>query len=158
MLKEVCQMADELPTITLKAIGIVRNELKQPPVRIDRWEVVSEIVIEPSLTEALDGLEEYSHITVLWWMHLLPSGEVTLKVHPMGREEFPLKGLFALRTPNRPNRIGKTTVRLLQRQGNILRVKGLEALDGSPVIDIKPYLPRYDSVTDATVPPWITSR
>ena len=151
-------MVDELPTITLKAIGIVRNELKQPPVRIDRWEVVSEIVIEPSLTEALDGLEEYSHITVLWWMHLLPSEEVTLKVHPMGRKEFPLKGLFALRTPNRPNRIGKATVRLLQRQGNILRVKGLEALDGSPVIDMKPYLPRYDSVTDATVPPWITSR
>ena len=151
-------MADELPTITLKAIGIVRNELKQPPVRIDRWEVVSEIVIEPSLTEALDGLEEYSHITVLWWMHLLPSGEVTLKVHPMGREEFPLKGLFALRTPNRPNRIGKTTVRLLQRQGNILRVKGLEALDGSPVIDIKPYIPRYDSATDAKVPPWITNQ
>jgi len=158
MLKEVCQMADELPTITLKAIGIVRNELKQPPVRIDRWEVVSEIVIEPSLTEALDGLEEYSHITVLWWMHLLPSGEVTLKVHPMGREEFPLKGLFALRTPNRPNRIGKTTVRLLQRQGNILRVKGLEALDGSPVIDIKPYIPRYDSAANTKVPPWITSR
>ena len=151
-------MADELPTITLKAIGIVRNELKQPPVRIDRWEVVSEIVIEPSLTEALDGLEEYSHITVLWWMHLLPSGEVTLKVHPMGREEFPLKGLFALRTPNRPNRIGKTTVRLLQRQGNILRVKGLEALDGSPVIDIKPYIPRYDSAANTKVPPWITSR
>jgi len=151
-------VADELPTITLKAIGIVRNELKQPPVRIDRWEVVSEIVIEPSLTEALDGLEEYSHITVLWWMHLLPSGEVTLKVHPMGREEFPLKGLFALRTPNRPNRIGKTTVRLLQRQGNILRVKGLEALDGSPVIDIKPYIPRYDSAANTKVPPWITSR
>ena len=151
-------MADELPTITLKAIGIVRNELEQPPVSTDRWEVVSEIVIDPGLTEALDGLEEYSHIIVLWWMHLIPSGEVALKVHPMGRKELPLKGLFALRTPNRPNRIGKTTVRLLQRQGNILMVRGLEALDGSPVIDIKPYLPRYDSATDATVPQWITNQ
>ena len=151
-------MANELPTMTLKAIGIVRSELKEAPVRRDRWEVVSEIVITPSLTEALDGLEEYSHITVLWWMHLLPSAEVTLKVHPMGRQESPLKGIFALRTPNRPNPIGKTTVRLLQRQGNILMVQGLEALDGSPVIDIKPYLPRYDSVTDATVPQWISER
>ena len=151
-------MANELPTMTLKAIGIVRNELKQATVRRDRWEVVSEIVINSSLTEALDGLEEYSHIIVLWWMHLIPSGEVPLKVHPMGRKEFPRKGLFALRTPNRPNRVGKTTVRLLQRQGNILKVKGLEALDGSPVIDIKPYLPRYDSVADARVPPWITNR
>jgi len=158
MMNAGIKVASELMSMTLKAIGIVRNALKQPPVRIDRWEVVSEIVIEPSLTEALDGLEEYSHITVLWWMHLLPSGEVTLKVHPMGREEFPLKGLFALRTPNRPNRIGKTTVRLLQRQGNILRVKGLEALDGSPVIDIKPYIPRYDSAANTKVPPWITSR
>jgi len=152
-------MADELPTMTFKAIGIVRNELKQAASASGaRWEVVSEIVIDSSLTEALDRLEEYSHITVLWWMHLLTLGEVRLKVHPMGREEFPPKGIFALRTPNRPNPIGKTTVRLLQRQGNILMVEGLEALDGSPVIDVKPYLPRYDSIADATVPQWITNR
>jgi len=152
-------MADELPAMTLKAIGIVRNEVKQRPDGRDWWqELVSEIVIDPSLTEALDGLEEFSHIIVLWWMHLIPPGEVTLKVHPMRREELPLVGLFATRAPHRPNRIGKTTVRLLQRQGNILMVKGLEALDGSPVIDIKPYLPRYDSAPDAEVPQWITDR
>lgn len=147
-------MADELPTIALKAIGIVRSEVKQAlPDRRDWWEeTVSEIVIAPSLTEALDGLEGFSHIIVLYWMHLIPSGEVPLKVHPMGSKELPLVGLFASRAPNRPNPIGKATVRLLQCQGNILMVKGLDALDGTPVLDIKPYIPGYDSVADAGVP------
>jgi len=67
------KMADEVPTMTFKAIATVRNELKQATSASGkRWEVVSEIVFDSSLTEALDGLEEYSHITVLWWMHLLP--------------------------------------------------------------------------------------
>ncbi|UCH42652.1 MAG: SAM-dependent methyltransferase [Dehalococcoidales bacterium] len=81
-----------------------------------------------------------------------------LRVHPRGRQELPLRGIFAVRTPNRPNRIGKATVRLIEIDDNILKVKGLDALDGSPVIDIKPYIPGYDSVDEASVPPWITSR
>ena len=149
-------MANELPAMTLKAIGIVKSEIKETTARRDRREVVSEIVIDSSLTEALDGLEEYSHIIVLYWMHRAMSSEVPLKVHPMGRRERPLTGLFAVCTPNRPNRIGKTVVRLLQRQGNILRVEGLDAFDGSPVLDIKPYFPNSDSIPDAKVPRWIT--
>ena len=152
-------MVDELPIMTLKAIGIVRNGIKQPPSAGYEWgEIISEIVIDSSLTEALDGLEEFSHIIVLYWMHRAASREVSLKIHPMGRKELPLTGLFATRTPNRPNRIGKTTVRLLQRQGNILKVKGLDAIDGAPVIDIKPYIPHSDSVPDAKVPPWIINQ
>lgn len=141
----------------VKAIGIVRNEIKQP-ARRDFEETVSEVVIDSSLAEALDGLGDFSHIIVLYWMYQAASDEVPLKVHPMGRKGVPLKGLFATRTPNRPNPIGKATVRLLQRQGNILKVKGLDAIDGSPVIDIKPYIPGYDSVADAKVPQWITNR
>ena len=152
-------MANELPAMLLKAIGIVRNEIKQkPPVGYEWEKVVSEIVIDSSLTEALDGLEEFSHIIVLYWMHQAASGKAPLKVHPMRREELPLVGLFATRSPNRPNPIGKATVRLLQRQGNILRVEGLDAIDGTPVIDIKPYIPGYDSVTDTKVPQWITNQ
>ena len=153
-------MADELPTLTLKAIGIVRNEVKERPSAAGDWweELVSEIVIDPKLAEALDGLEEFSHIIVLYWMHQVTGGEVPLKVRPMGRREAPLVGLFATRSPTRPNRIGKATVSLLQSRGNILKVKGLDALDGSPVIDIKPYLPRYDSADDTRVPQWITKR
>jgi tRNA-Thr(GGU) m(6)t(6)A37 methyltransferase TsaA len=121
----------ELPPITLKSIGVVRNEVKKSPSRGRDWwsETVSEIVIDGSLTEALDGLEQFSHIIVLFWLHRITESETPLKIHPMRRVEIPLTGLFATRTPNRPNRIGATIVKLLERQGNILKVKGLDALD-----------------------------
>jgi tRNA-Thr(GGU) m(6)t(6)A37 methyltransferase TsaA len=151
-------MAEKLPAMTVKAIGIVRNEVRErPPIDFNWAETVSEIAVDTRLTEALDGLEGFSHIIVLFWMHRVVSGEGPLKIHPRGRKELPLTGLFATRTPNRPNPIGEATVKLLQCQGNILRVKGLDALDGTPVIDIKPYIPRSDSVADSEVPPWITS-
>ncbi len=146
-------MASESNVINLKAIGVVRNEFKQPS-KHDWGKVVSEIVVDPSLTEALDNLDEFSHIIVLYWMHRLPQGKPPTKVHLKGNQELPLVGLFASRSPNRPNPIGKAIVRLLQRQGNILRVEGLDAIDGSPVIDIKPYVPELDSVTDARRPQW----
>ena len=135
-----------MPGMTLKAIGIIRNEVKRKPESEYSWqEIVSEIVVDSSLTEALDALEEFSHIIVLYWMHQAPAGRVPIKVHPMGKQELPLVGLFATRSPHRPNPVGVTTVRLLERQGNILKVKGLDAIDGTPVIDIKPYIPQFDS-------------
>ena len=152
-------MADELPAIAVKAIGVVRNKVRQrPPAGYEWSEVVAEIVIDSKLTEALDGLDGFSHIIVLYWLHQAASGKVLLKVHPRGKQELPLTGLFATRSPNRPNPVGKATVRLLQRQGNILKVKGLDAIDGTPVIDVKPYIPGYDSVDDARVPQWITKQ
>ncbi len=150
-------MADEFPEMTLKAIGVVRNGFHEPPTPRSDWaKVTSEIVIDSGLTEALDGIEEFSHVIVLFWLHRLSEKEPSLKQRPMGQKGRPLKGLFALRTPNRPNPIGKTTARLLESRGNILKVEGLDALDGSPVIDIKPYMPGYDAAADATVPAWIT--
>ena len=158
--KEALRMSSELPGITLKAIGIVRNEVKQSLGSNYSWEkVVSNIVINTSLTKALDGLEEFSHIIVLYWMHQATArGQLPNKVHPRGIEKLPLVGLFATRSPNRPNPLGKAIVRLLQRQSNTLKVEGLDAIDGTPVVDIKPYIPRYDSVTDAKVPQWITNQ
>ena len=151
-------MASKLPGMTLKAIGIIRNEVKQP--QKDGWEnVISEIVVDSSLTEALDGLEDFSHIIVLYWMHqVATAGQLRTKVHPRQRQELPLVGLFASRSPNRPNPLGKATVRLLGRQGNILKVEGLDAIDGTPVVDIKPYIPGYDSVAEAKVAPWIINQ
>ena len=91
-------------------------------------------------------------------MHKLTQGQPPIKLHPKGKLELPEVGLFASRSPNRPNPVGKTTVRLLERRGNILKVEGLDAIDGTPVIDIKPYIPGRDSATDTKVPSWITSR
>jgi tRNA-Thr(GGU) m(6)t(6)A37 methyltransferase TsaA len=151
-------MANQSPGMSLKAIGVVRNEVKQP-IRHGWREIVSEIVVDASLTEALDGLDEWSHLIILYWMHQLPAGKpLPLKVHPMGKPELPLVGRFATRSPSRPNPVGQAVVRLLERWGNILKVKGLDAIDGTPVIDIKPYLPGYDSADDAKVPLWIAKQ
>jgi tRNA-Thr(GGU) m(6)t(6)A37 methyltransferase TsaA len=143
------------PLMELRAIGVVSNDIKQPIKR--GWEeVVSEIIINRELTEALDGLEDFSHIIVLYWMHQLPERRpLPLKVHPMGNQNLPLTGRFATRAPSRPNPIGQATVELLERRGNVLRVKGLDAINGTPVIDLKPYIPGYDSAADAKAPRWI---
>jgi len=149
-------MTGELLDISLKVIGIVRNGIKQRPE--SGWEkIVSEIVVDSRLTEALDGLEEFSHIIVIYWMHRVPAlDKVPTKIHPRGRQDLPLVGLFATRAPYRPNPVGETTVRLLERRDNILKVEGLDAIDGTPVIDIKPCIPGLDAVTEAKVPSWVT--
>lgn len=149
-------MSDPLSLMRVNAIGIVRSNLKKPTsARLDLKNIISEIEIDPQLNEALDGVEGFSHIIVLYWMHRAVYNEKHLKTHPMGRKDVPVQGLFAVRTSNRPNPIGKSTVRLLERRGNILKVQGLDAIDGSPVVDIKPYIPNYDSAANANVPNWV---
>lgn len=145
------------PEMLLQPIGLVSNELKQPGRR-NCQDIISKIILDVSLTEALDGLEDFSHLIVLYWMDRLAPGSVANKIHTHGQMDLPLVGLFATRSPRRPNPIGVTTVRLLERQGNILKVKGLDAIDGTPVIDVKPHLPGRDSVADARVPQWVSKR
>ena len=143
---QVIKMAKDLPDMTLKPIGFVRNQVKQTPKPGYDWQrVVSEIVFDSSLSEALDNLDDFSHIIVFYWMHQAATGQLPTKVHPRGERGLPLVGLFASRSPYRPNPIGKATVRLLERKSNILKVEGLDAIDGTPVIDIKPYLADLDS-------------
>ena len=144
------------PEMNLKAIGIVRNEIKEPTHQ-DSGDIVSEIIIESSLTEALDDLDKFSHIIILYWIHR-SRRPAPMKVHPRGNKDRALMGVFATRSPSRPNPIGKATVSLLERKGNILKVRGLDAIDGSPVLDIKPYIPGYDSVDDCRAPSWMVKR
>jgi tRNA-Thr(GGU) m(6)t(6)A37 methyltransferase TsaA len=146
-------MTETLPAITLKPIGVVRNEIKWP-ARSDHKDVVSEIVIDSNLTEALDNLDEFSHIIILYWIHKSPH-RAPKKVHPMGNPGRAPMGVFATRSPDRPNPLGKSIARLLQRRDNVLTVQGLDAIDGTPVIDIKPYIPGYDSVDNARAPSWM---
>jgi tRNA-Thr(GGU) m(6)t(6)A37 methyltransferase TsaA len=145
-------MTAERNEITLKPIGTVRSELKGS-TRQKNEGSIAEIIIDKDLTEALDGLEQFSHIIVLWWVHK-SRRPFPMKVHPRGHRENKLMGVFASRSPDRPNPIGKSTVRLLERRGNVLKVRGLDAIDGTPVLDIKPFIPGYDSAEDATAPPW----
>ena len=96
------------------------------------------IEIRADLAEGLDGLEEQEHLWVLYWMHELSVRDRrVLKAHPRGDTSKPSRGVFSLHSPMRPNPIGMTRVRLARREGNRLLVEGLDALDGSPIIDIK---------------------
>ena len=120
---------------------------------------VSELVIFDPWLELLDGIEDFSHILVLYWPHLIDSERRQLKkVHPMGRKDFPLQGIFATRSPARPNPVLVSTVPLLEREGSVLKVKGLEAVDGSPLIDIKPYAEVYHGVENPRFPDWLLQR
>jgi len=143
--------------INLTPIGFVRNNIKEPG--IEDWRTVtSEIIIEEDLKEALSRIDEFSHIIVIYWMHKLsPSQRSIIKVHPKANQNLPLVGVFASRSPARPNPIGVTTVKLLERRDNVLKVTGLDAIDGTPVLDIKPYIPGDDSSTEAKTPGWLTA-
>lgn len=142
-------------SIQLRPIGHVHNSVKE--AKHEGWdEVESEIVLEGVPQEALDGIEEYSHVQVIFWMdRVMPEQRRAWKVHPRGRQDLPLVGVFATRTPDRPNPMGLTTVRLLERRDSVLRVKGLDALDGTAVLDIKPPSPKHDVFQEARFPDWL---
>ena len=143
--------------IEVVPIGFVKNNITDLK-REDRQTVVSEIIIHDDLKEALDQIEGFSHIIVLYWMHKTSQQQRSItKVHPRGDDRLPLVGVFGTRSPARANPIGLATVRLLEHRGNILKVMGLDAVNETPVLDIKPHIPGSDSPAGATVPEWIAS-
>lgn len=146
----------ELPDVTLRPIGVVRNKIKEPMP--DGWaEIESRIVIRPELEPMLLNLGEYSHIIVLFWPHLVPEDVRGSKpqLHPRDDDKYPLMGVLSTRSQIRPNPVLTSPAPLLEVKANVLRVRGLDAVDGTPVLDVKPYLPHYDSVPDARVPGWV---
>ena len=122
--------------ITFKPIGIVQNEFKElaSPDEIRARE--SRIILNPDLVEGLQGLELGSQVMVIFYFHL--SEGFDLHQHPRGDSGRPMRGVFALRSPRRPNPIGVTIVELLSIENNMLRVRGLDAINGTPVLDLKP--------------------
>jgi tRNA-Thr(GGU) m(6)t(6)A37 methyltransferase TsaA len=142
--------------INLTPIGFVRNSVTEP--KKEDWQsVISEIIVNDNLKEALSGIDEFSHIIVIYWMHKTsPSERSVTKVHPRRNQNLPLVGVFATRSPARANPIGVATVKLLERRDNVLKVIGLDAIDGTPVLDIKPHIPGSDSPATARTPAWLS--
>ncbi len=123
--------------------------------RINCDNMVSSLVLDPKYTRALDGIGEFSHIIVIYWLHKINKTErLILKTHPRRDVSLPLTGIFATRSPARPNPIGISTVKLLGVNANVLTVLGLDAIDGTPVLDIKPYMPESFSPSDVKLPAW----
>ena len=137
--------------ITLKPIGHIQTDAVGNEVK-DKTRT-SKIILDPELVESLDGVEGFSHIFVLFWLNEVDKKPRALKFHPRGRVDMPLLGVFALRTNQRPNPIGLTLVELLKVEGNVLTVRGLDAYDGTPVLDIKPF-DSWDNTKNYQVPDW----
>ena len=116
----------------------------------------SEIEIMSEFCRGLFHLNHFSHLIVLYWLHLRDNenDRRTLRVIPMRHEGAPEMGVFGTRSPSRPNPIGLCVVELLKLENCALIVKGLDAQEGSPILDIKPYIPRADSIPEAEVPEW----
>ena len=137
-----------------KIIGTVKSPVTEA-VDMNWGEVISEIVLEPEYAPGLLGLEDFSHLMVLTFLHEAEyNPEKHLKRHPQERQDMPLLGIFAQRARHRPNRIGVTAVEIVEVTDNSVLVRALDAIDGTPVIDIKPYVPVYDK-KDATIPEWM---
>lgn len=141
-----------LNRINLNPVGVVKTEARGKEVR-DKT-VISKIIFREELTEALEGIEEFSHLFVLFWLHEMSDEDRRImKVHPRGRSDMPLLGIFATRTPHRPNPIGLTRVKILNIEDNVITVQGLDAFDGTPILDIKPF-DSWDTTGDFKVPNW----
>ena len=144
--------------LTLRPIGRVARGRPWPDdgERCEQSEErTADIEIDDAWADALDGIEGFSHVWVVWWVDRSAGPPDAMQVHPEGRPEMPLVGLLATRSPRRPNPVGITAVRLLERKGTRLCVHGLDAFEGTPVLDIKPYLRRGDLIPDATGPEWL---
>jgi tRNA-Thr(GGU) m(6)t(6)A37 methyltransferase TsaA len=134
---------------TYKPIGVVSNRVKES--RTEGWnDVKSDIILREDLAPALESIDGFSHLIIVFHMHRIPSAESRSSVAVSGTN----RGVLATRSQLRPNPIGVAVVPLLERRENVLRVQGLDALNGSPVLDIKPYLPPYDSFTNSHLPAW----
>jgi tRNA-Thr(GGU) m(6)t(6)A37 methyltransferase TsaA len=138
--------------IILNPIGYVKTTAKGEEIK-DKASL-SQIVLRDDLVEGLSGISDYSHLFVLFYLNQVSSEQrKTLKVHPRGRQDMPLVGVFVARTMLRPNPIGLTLVELVKVEGNVLTIRGLDAYDATPILDIKTY-DFWDMVENAKVPEW----
>jgi tRNA-Thr(GGU) m(6)t(6)A37 methyltransferase TsaA len=147
----------ESSKIELQPIGVVRDA-PDDLERLDWHDVESTIQLVGAAAEAADELtlelEEYSHLIVLGWLDRYPEELRNRRTaYPGGDASLPLQGALALRGA-RPNPISFTVVELLEIDGDELDVRGLDLVEGTPILDIKPYISFYDAVHDAEIPAW----
>lgn len=140
----------------MKPIGVIHSpftDKKQTPIQPTRSQAVGQVEVFPEFADGLQDLEGISHIFLLYVFHC--SSGYALRVKPFLDDT--LRGLFATRHPCRPNPIGLSVVRLLARRENILEIEGVDMLDGTPLLDIKPYVPEFE-VRNETRTGWYEAR
>lgn len=149
-------MADSGAPVTLKPVGRVKNSVAQP-VDTGWGTVESTIVLNPEWAGGFEGLSDFSHVVIVTHLHRVAEQEsrTPVKRHPRNRPDMPLLGVFAQRARVRPNPIGITACAIVAVREHELVVRGLDAIDGTPVLDIKPYVPLFDRVESPRVPAWV---
>lgn len=141
--------------IELEAIAFVSNE--RSAAEDDHWgTVVSTIELAEHIpTEALDGIDAFSHLEVIFYMNQVPDEKAIARTrHPRNVASLPRIGTYAQRNKSRPNKLGLTTVELVRREGRVVIVKGLDAIDGTPILDIKPVLIAFEPKGEIVEPEW----
>ncbi len=141
--------------ITLNPVGYIHNT--RVNLDDDNWgNIVSEIRLDESLPEeSLDGLEDFSHAEIIFYFDQVAGEEdIPMSRHPRGNKDWPQVGIFAQRNKDRPNHLGLTIVSILKREGRSLFVKGMDAVNGTPVLDIKPVMQEFLSHEPIRQPEW----
>lgn len=140
--------------IRLVPIAFVRNN-RTTPID-DNWEeIVSEIELTDHVpTEAILNLSDFSHLEIVFYFDKVDDSSVVFSGHPRGNKAYPLTGIFAQRKKDRPNKLGLCTVELLGVKGRIIKVKRLDAIDGTPVLDIKPVFKEFLPNVEIKQPAW----
>jgi tRNA-Thr(GGU) m(6)t(6)A37 methyltransferase TsaA len=141
--------------IHLKPIAYIKNKRIEPDD--DHWEeVISEIELAPEVPlEAFDNIELFSHLEVIYHFNKVKQEDIVFARHPRGNKAYPRMGIFSQRNSNRPNSIGLATVELLEHQQRKIRVRYLDAIDGTPVLDIKPVFKEFQPNKETTQPDWV---
>jgi len=129
----------------------------RPIGHVNKKEGRTLIVLDKKYEPGLLGVEDYSYIYMIWWFDRndTPEKRAVLRVLPMGNRENPLTGVFATRSPVRPNLIALTLCKIVSIKDNIIEIDKTDAFDGTPVLDIKPFIPGYDSTPHAAMPDWL---
>jgi len=140
--------------IELKPVAFVKNTRQH--IKDDFWgAVVSEIQLADHIpASAFDGIDEFSHLEIIFYFDKADPANAVISGHPRGNKAWPHVGIFAQRKRDRPNALGLTIAELVRREGNTIWVKYLDAIDGTPVIDIKPVMREFLPATEIKQPQW----
>jgi tRNA (adenine37-N6)-methyltransferase len=143
--------------LEMSPVAVVRGG-RVEPIDDDWGVVVSEVVLDDRFPpDALAGLEDFSHLEIVFVFDQVDESKITVGArHPRGRTDWPLVGIFAQRAKGRPNRIGVSTSEIVSVNQRVVTVRGLDAIDGTPVLDIKPYMVEFAPRTQVRQPSWST--
>ncbi|MDJ1467614.1 SAM-dependent methyltransferase [Xanthocytophaga flava] len=141
--------------IKIHSVAIVKNTRKTPTD--DYWEgVVSEIELADHIpTEAFNQISDFSHLEIIYYFNQVEDRDIVFSGRPRGNPAYPLVGIYGQRKKDRPNAIGLATVELLEHKGRTLKVKYLDAIDGTPVLDIKPVFKEFEPKGSLKQPSWV---